>query len=755
MVAMQASIERNNKNTEFGKLLSGAINSIAACEGFTAEAIEKDLGETIGLSGSSIQRYKRGYLPPDPRTVQLLAEAGVRRGFLNRQWLSRFLHNAGYQRIDELLNQLCPIAMTGAPERVLHNLPRPSYAQFIMRAEPFDEIVRALNQRTAAVVIASLGGMGKTSLAREVAERCLDPKFDGPRFDAAVWVSDAARPGFTTLNMVLDEVAQTLDLINLLDRSEDDKRRNIEHALRSRRVLLIVDNFETVTDTHLLRWLLSLPEPSKVILTTREYRREFRQGGWPVELGSMSDDEAMAFVLQRLRALRFNDAPQPAQIAPLIEAAGGNPKAIEMALGSLKLERRPLQEAVADLKHARGVLFEELFTRNWSLLDEAARRVLLAATLFGASAGHDALSVAADVRGATFNRAVNTLADLSFLNALQAELDSTPRYALHPLVRAFAESELKRDATFEASARQRWLDWHIELGSRVGYCRDDLKKLELLEPEREAWHVVAAWARDTGQPEKVLALANGIGYFCYVRGLLSREPNINVIAAEAARMLKRPLDEVRWSSYHLQRLSRSGKLAEVECALPRVRELAEANVLPAEIAEVYHHAVASHYFACCEWDEAEREWRALLDTPGLNQHVRLVTVKWLAECLLQKGESAPARRLLEDTLRDEPDRDNPRAAVALKLVLAKLLLHEGRDDEAGALVVRCRDEVTRHNMERHVPDVLLLEGRLAARQGDVTLAQANIASAIRHFQRLGLQREINEAEAALAALSSS
>ncbi len=752
MGAMQGSIDRTNKNPDFARLLSSAINSIAACEARTADSVEKDLGEQIGLSGSSIQRYKRGYLPPERRTVEKLAEAGVKRGYLNREWLIRFLRAAHYQQPDALLNNLCPGIQTSAPDRVMHNLPRPSYAQFIMRPQPFNDIVEALGQRTAAVVVASLGGMGKTSLAREVAERCLDPKFDGPRFDAAVWVSDAARPGFTTLNMVLDEVAQTLGLINLLDRNEEEKRRNIEDALRSRRVLLVVDNFETVTDAQLLRWLLMLPEPSKVIITTREYRREFRQGGWPVELGGMHDDEAQAFVMQRLRALRFNDTPQPGQIAPLIDAAGGNPKAIEMALGSLKLERRPLHDALADLQQARGELFDELFTRNWSLLDEAARRVLLAATLFGASAGHEALSFASDVRGASFNRAVNTLADLSFLNALQDGLDNPPRYTLHPLVRAFASSEMAKDPPYEAGARQRWLDWHIQLGRRVGYSRDNLKKLEMLDPEREEWHAVAAWARNAGQHSQVLALANGIGYYCYVRGLMGREPNINLIAAEAARMLEKPAEEVKWLSYHVQRMARSRNLAEVERHLPRIQALAAAHDLPADCAEVYRHATASYYFACGQWDAAEHEWRTLLGTPGLGQPARLVTVKWLAECLLHKGDIAAAQRLLEDTLRDHANNDNPRAIVALKLALAKSLLGEGRIDEAGAWVAGCREMVVDNNIDRHVPDVLLLEGRLAAQQGDLTLANTSITSAITHFQRLGLQREIDEAQAALAAL---
>ena len=205
-------------------------------------------------------------------------------------------------------------------------------------------------------------------------------------------------------------------------------------------------------------------------------------------------------------------------------------------------------------------------------------------------------------------------------------------------------------------------------------------------------------------------------------------------------------------SYHIQRLSRGGNLAGVAEQLPRLKALAEANALPAEIAEVYHHAVASYHFAGGQWDAAEREWRALLTTPGLNPHVRLITVKWLAECLLQKRDNAAAQKLLQGALRDNPDRDNPRAAVALKLALAKALLNQDGDDEASALVAGCREAVMQHGIDRHMPDVLLLEGRLAARQGDATLAQTSVAAAIRHFQRLGLQRELDEAQATLESL---
>jgi len=49
------------------------------------------------------------------------------------------------------------------------------------------------------------GGNGKTSLAREVATRCLQDAREAPRFDAAVWVGDKDRPGTTSLSIVLNE----------------------------------------------------------------------------------------------------------------------------------------------------------------------------------------------------------------------------------------------------------------------------------------------------------------------------------------------------------------------------------------------------------------------------------------------------------------------------------------------------------------------------------------------------------------------
>src|SRR5262245_26747908 len=67
--------EEHMRSDTFGRLLKAGIGSIATCEGKTAPTVEDDLGQQIGVTAASIQRYKAGHLPPEPRTVQILADA--------------------------------------------------------------------------------------------------------------------------------------------------------------------------------------------------------------------------------------------------------------------------------------------------------------------------------------------------------------------------------------------------------------------------------------------------------------------------------------------------------------------------------------------------------------------------------------------------------------------------------------------------------------------------------------------------------
>jgi hypothetical protein len=88
---------------------------------------------------------------------------------------------------------------------------------------------------------------------------------------------------------------------------------------------------------------------------------------------------------------------------------------------------------------------------------------------------------------------VERLVDLALLDALLEDVSRAPRYTLHPLVWAFAQAQLRELAAFEEEARRRWVNWYVQLSSKVGYCWDDLSRLVYLDAESDNVFAVAMW----------------------------------------------------------------------------------------------------------------------------------------------------------------------------------------------------------------------------------------------------------------------
>jgi LuxR family glucitol operon transcriptional activator len=740
------------RSDHFGRLLKAGISSIANCEGKTAPGIEEELGQQIGVASYTIQRYKTGHLPPEARSVQILAEACVRRGYLNRDWLQAFLHAARYPTPESLLDQLCPSEPAGRrPQRVYTNLPAPTYNQFVMREAPYAEILDGLRQRSSLVLISSLGGMGKTSLAREIAARSLSG--DLPDVDAVVWVSDTDRPGTTNLSVVLNEIARTLDYPGITQFSADEKRYEVEQLLRRQKVLLIIDNFETITDDALLQWVLRLPEPSKAIITTREYRREFRSS-WPIDLSGMTDSEARLLIDERLRMLKIEKlVDDRAELEPLIAATGGNPKAIELALGLIKHERRSLQQVIDSLHAARGELFDDLFSRVWSLLDEPTRRVLLALTLFPASASHAALRITASIGAFVFDRSADLLADLSLFDVQYVNIHNPPRYALHPLVRAFAREKLAEQPGFEADARERWVEWYCELAGQVGFCWNDLHQLDRLDAEHETLYAAITWTFAQQQYAKTIALIEGVRYYYHVRGLWDDRLTLNLLHAEAAQRLGERSNEALALAHHIEIRSKQGNMDEAARYHAQLGALTASAGLPDEVVFEIEHAQALYARACGDLATAEQLWRHLLDrSRRLGGQKYVINRRWLATCRYQQGAINEAQQLFRESLEDARRIGDQRSAIGNTLKLAAIDLDQGDLASAEAALAECRVVAEQFQDRRRLGELERLTARLHVLRGDELAARAALLTTIDLFERMGMRRELYEARTALEQL---
>jgi tetratricopeptide (TPR) repeat protein/transcriptional regulator with XRE-family HTH domain len=744
----------SNRSDTFARLLKGAINSIATYEGKTAPVIEEELAQKVNLAGSAIQRYKAGHLPPEARMVEIIAEAAVQRAYLHREWLQRFLHAARYHEAEKLLDRLCPIGPARPrPPRVYQNLPAPTYSQFVMREQAFADVLDGLQQRSAAVLVVGMGGNGKTSLAREIAHHCLQ-NADLVLFDAAVWVSDKDRPGTTNLSTVLDEIARTLDYPGFTQFEHDEKRREVEQLLRRQRVLLIVDNFETITDGSLITWLLRLPEPSKALITSREYRREWRSS-WPVELRGMSEEEIRVLIGQRLRQLRIEKLiGNLDQLEPLIAATGGNPKAIEITLGLVKHERRSLQHVVDDLYAARGDLFEDLFARSWSLLDDAARRVLMVATFFPTSANSEALRATADIQGYTFDRVVERLTDLALLDVQQADLNSLPPYALHPLVRAFAKARLWEQPGLENRARLQWISYFEALLNGIPGDKSP-EKLQILESYSTTILSFLKWAYNQQQWEQYLQL------------YIATKELLNIISLHSARIVypKWAADAAKHRGKHEFQIR---SLLQVVRLYIYIEETEKAGQIFRQAEDVYnavkldHHAqnIVERRFGIAKvlllmyTEQVPLAHSLILKLlPGAQDVEHSLELSYyLALSLHKLGRNNEASSILNHILANNEPSFDQMLICRTYTTLIEIHLVTGEIIEAKPLVERSIATAVQLRDRYQIARARKNQGRLLIFQGDFAEARVCLAEALDLFERIGVRRELAEAREELRKL---
>lgn len=323
-------------NERFGRLLNEGVSSVAARQEKTKAAIEQEIGEHFGRTFHMVQRWQKGHVPKTSEQVAFLVRYCVKRGRVGRDWAITLLTQARYDDRETLLAELFPEAESGRTQvnRVYQNIP-PRYGEFLGRVADINRLLEGLVSRWPVISIEGMGGMGKTTLAVEVARRCLagdSSALDEP-FTAIVWVSAKDKPDQKKwLNEALDTVARVLDYPYITQLAAEEKKREIDNLLRNQQTLVVIDNYETIEDSELEQWIFHIPEPSKVLMTTRHGQL---RSVWAIHLRGLERTEALQLVRHHIRRLGLwkLDKVEDSNFFPLLEVTDGNPKAIEMALG--------------------------------------------------------------------------------------------------------------------------------------------------------------------------------------------------------------------------------------------------------------------------------------------------------------------------------------------------------------------------------------------------------------------------------------
>jgi tetratricopeptide (TPR) repeat protein len=167
-------------------------------------------------------------------------------------------------------------------EKVCHNLPVPDFDEtgFIGRRTDEDKLVKLLLGAHPVISVVAEGGMGKSALALKAAYSILD-KENCP-FDAIIWTTaKTSQLTATEIRDIRGAISDSVGLMGVaakvLGGEGQDPMDDIIGYMDIFKILLIIDNLETVTDGKLKGFLDRLPPNNKVLFTSRIGLGEFER----------------------------------------------------------------------------------------------------------------------------------------------------------------------------------------------------------------------------------------------------------------------------------------------------------------------------------------------------------------------------------------------------------------------------------------------------------------------------------------------
>jgi len=586
-----------------------------------------------------------------------------------------------YQRLRTAARQKAGVSTVVSAElaivpKVKGYLPHP-LTDLVGREDERTEVALQL-RRSRLVTLTGVGGIGKTRLAREVANDVVGEYADG------VWLValDALAEG----RLVVPQIAGVLGLSEERDRTP---LQSVTEHLRAKRLLLVLDNCEHLLEAsaqvadHLLRECGEV----RILATSRAAMGIVGETAWSVPVLTVPDMEPLpqsnATLLRMLMGYEsvqlFVERAQAVQktfdltgsnartVAQTCRQLEGIPLAIELA--AARVRAMTVEQIAARLDDHLGLLTAGSRTAqarqqtlratlDWSydLLTEPERSLLRRLSVFAGGCILEAAEQVCTGEGVEEWQVLDLLTSLVDKSLVQFEEcgPTAARFRLLEMVRQYAAEGLQASGEGEQVKTRHW-NWFIALAEeaepqlRGGEQGNWLRRLET---EYDNLRAALAWSE--GEAEEVqagLRLTGALYRFWYVRG------DFNEGRASLERALER--DRVREATAaRAKALNGAGALAYChgdfastaalnEESLTIHRALGDRTGIAVSLNNLGDraHAVGDFDATRIHYEESLRIWRELGDKAGAAH-----SLYGLGNVVFSQGDRVAARMFYEESL---------------------------------------------------------------------------------------------------------
>lgn len=503
--------------------------------------------------------------------------------------------------------------MSTPPPRSASTLPQPLTSLIGREAEIRAVRDHLLDAETRLLTLTGPGGVGKTRLALQSAEKVMNHFVDGVVFVDLAPVRDSM--------LVLSAIAAAL---GIRDAGTRPLTETLTVALQDRHLLLVLDNCEQVLEAapNIAKLLVACPSLT-ILATSRSALRLSAEQVLPIRpleipdpaaqppLAELAQSAGVALFVARARSADPSFALTRANagtVATLVQRLEGLPLAIELAaarvralppvglLGRLDRQLPLLAGGVRDVP-ARQRTMRDTIAWSYDLLAPAEQALLRRLAVFiGGFSLEAAEAVTGPAAEGNVLDGVEALVEASLLQP-GTGADGEVRYRMLEVVREFGLEQLT--ASELEAARDAHASYYLALAecSAGSFLSPEHRRwLDRLEAEQGNMRAALAWLEDADDAPRLLRLTRALGHFWYSRCYL-REGRSRLTLALASAGSE--ADEIRadalfWASSLAHRqLDTEASFALAEASLDVARSLGEAH--PARARALFDLAIATSH----------------------------------------------------------------------------------------------------------------------------------------------------------------
>jgi predicted ATPase/DNA-binding CsgD family transcriptional regulator len=626
------------------------------------------------------------------------------------------------------------------------------------------------------VTLTGPGGIGKTRLALEVADRLQNDFPDGVDLVSLASIADAA--------LVVSAIAQPLGVretgsLSLLD--------GLKATLRDAQTLLLLDNFEHIlAAAPVVAELLGACPRLKALVTSRALLRVAGELASPVPplalpelarkltISDVAATPAVRLFVERARAVwpsfDLTDAMAPL-VATICRRLDGLPLAIELA--AARVNHLPPPVMVARLEHRLPLLtrggpdlprrlqtMRDAIGWSYDLLTEDDRTLFRRLAVFVGGftlEAAEAVSRELEIRS-PLDSVLDGIASLVDRSLVWQDVspEGVPRFAMLETVREYGLEQLAAGGE-GADTRRRHAVWFLALSEQAEPHLTSAERwawLARLDVERDNLRAALVWGQAQSDGEIGLRLAGALSWYWVHRSHLS----------EGRGWLGEALARVPDTAPPLWRaraFAGAGKLAHIQGDGQTAQPLLEAGIaLWREIGDGRNLAYALTDLGQVAWSHGDLAAALALGTESIARF-RATGDQWglalaladMGQTVLAAADYATGIALYEEMLtihRTTGDRWGTGLAL---LGLGRVAMMQGEFARAHSLLEESRADFAEVGDRRLVAFALNRLGQLARREGDFDSAAAIYAENLALWQELGQQLGIAYGLAGLASVA--